>query len=204
MYSFLIIDDHSVVREGYKNIIGNAFTGAHIAESGSLEEAYKLLKSNSFNLIILDISLPNGDGLEVLEYIKTNYKDSKVLVSTMHNETIYATRTLALGANGFICKDSDPPTFKDALVKVLNGGRYLSQEMGEKIIFNNNSGIDSLSKRELQVLRFMAKGILAKQIGEELNLSVKTINTYRARILSKLGLSSTAELINYAIKNNII
>ena len=205
MYKFLIVDDHTIVREGYKIIIKTKFSDAIIHEAGSSSDSKPLLKENDYDLVILDMSIPGSDGFEILEFVKQNYPKTNVLVSTMHDEKIYATKSLELGASGFICKDSSHEELNLAISSILNGGRYLSRKMSDKLAFGDKSGdLDSLSKRELQVLRFLAQGLLAKQIADDLNLSVKTINTYSSRILEKLGLSSTPEMINYAIKHKIV
>ena len=179
------------------------------AEARTSQEALELVEKQPWEIVILDISMPGVSGLDVLGELKKARPRLPVLFLSVHPEEQFARRALKTGAAGYLTKESVPEELVRAVRKVLAGGRYISEELTDRLAWelgseSRLSGHEALSNREFQVLRLMAKGKAAKEIANELTLSVKTVSTYRARILLKLGLSSTAELIRYAIRNGLV
>ncbi len=206
MSSIIIIDDHDIVRAGIKDIAQRVCNKCSIEEASDAEKGLEKIRNAQFNAAIVDISLPDKDGFEVVSSIKQFSPDTKILVFTMHSDKVYAKKILELGAEGFVSKEAITGELEVALKKILNGGRYISKKCAEELLFSDEetSEHEKLSCREIQVLRLMADGNQASSIAEKLNLSVKTINTYRSRIMQKMKISSNAGLISYAIKNNLI
>jgi two-component system invasion response regulator UvrY len=205
----LIVDDHTVVRQGLKEIIKEIDQVSLIDEAKDGREALDKLESCDYNLVILDISMPGKNGLGVLEVLKNRCKKVQILVLSMHPQEQYAVHAFKLGASGYLSKDSAYTELKLAISKISEGGKYISSEFAEKLIFEQTpeQGIrphEKLSEREFQVLCLLARGISVTEIGNELCISNKTVSTYRSRILEKMGLKKNAELTLYAIKNGII
>lgn len=209
MIRFLIADDHAVVRRGLRHILQDAFQRASFSEAGDARQALDEVRKQDWDVVMLDISMPGRGGLDIIQELKSTRPKMPILVMSVHPEEQYAKRVLRAGASGYITKDSVPEELVKAVRKVLAGGRYVSSSLAERLAFEMEAGArefphESLSNREFQVLKLMASGKTVNQIAEELSLSVQTISTYRARILEKMGMKTNAELIHYAVRNNIV
>ena len=209
MINILIADDHSVVREGLKQIISGNADMTVLAEACTGNEAIEKIRKNPISVAILDISMPGKNGLDTLKELKVIHPNLPVLILSMYPEEQYALRFFRAGASGYLTKKSAPEELVNAIRTVSRGKKYVSPVLAEKLIgeldVTNEKPLHSaLSDREFQVLCLMASGKTSGEIAEELFLSVKTISTYRARILEKLRLKNTAELINYAIQNQLV
>lgn len=205
----LVADDHSVVRKGLMQIIKDMPEVAEVEEAENGKEVLAKVKTEDFDLVLLDISMPDKSGLEVLSELKGLNPDLHVLMLSTYPEDLYAIRTLKAGASGYLNKNSAPEELSTAIRKAAKGEKYVSSTLAEKLAFTFGSDRDKLpheklSDREFQVMRLIASGKSLSQIAETLFLSSKTISTYRARILEKMDLMNNAEITNYAIKNNIV
>jgi DNA-binding NarL/FixJ family response regulator len=206
MTRILIVDDHPLVRTGFAQLIGDCPDLEVCGEAGDMAEALKQIDATSPDLAIIDLSLAGGSGLDLIERIRSRNKDILMLVASMHDETLYAERVLAAGARGYINKQEAQERIIHAIRQVLSGKVYLSQQMTDRLLsgmVDANGGkrdIDSLSNRELQVFELIGEGVSSSQIAEQLNLSIKTIETHQAHIKKKLGLGSAHELNQRAIR----
>ena len=205
----LIVDDHSIVREGLKRILDESDDINVVAEVGNGEDAIRLVQNNKFDMIILDISMPGKSGLELLRDIKSINPKQHVLILSMHSENIYAKRTLLAGASGYMTKESASDDLVDAIYKIQSGGKYISPSLAEILVdaIGHDANIpvhELLSNREYQVFEMIAIGKKVSEIAIELNLSSKTVSTYRTRILEKMKLSSNSEITQYAIANKLL
>ena len=206
--NILIVDDHVIVRQGLRRIIDETAGLSVTGEAGDAAEAMEFLLHHSFHLVILDINLPGKSGLDTLTDIKRLYPELPVLVLTMHPEEQFAVRVLRLGASGYLNKDSPSDEIVDAVHTILAGRKYLSASLSELIIDDLSADRrklphELLSDREFQVLLLIARGRSVSEIAAELSLSVKTISTYRTRLLEKMKCTSNAELIRYAVSNQL-
>ncbi len=209
MLKILIADDHSIVREGLKQVLADTPEMTVTDEAGGTEEAIRKALDGDFDVVVLDISMPGRGGLEVLQQVKSQKPKLPVLVLSMHPEELYALRVLKAGAAGYLTKESVAEELIDAIRKVSQGKKYVSSHLAQEIAFAMGSDTErpieeTLSNREFQVLCMIASGKTASEIAEELSLSVKTVSTYRSRILEKMRMKSNAELTNYAIRNNLV
>jgi two-component system, NarL family, invasion response regulator UvrY len=209
MIKVLLADDHAVVRQGLRQILTDIPEVGTVGEAPNGEEALTMVRSEHWDVLVLDMSMPGRGGLDVLKDVRRERPQTKVLVLSMHPEDQFAVRMLKAGASGYLTKESATVELVAAVRKVLTGGKYISGTLAEKLAFDMDRDTDkplheTLSDREFQVLRMMAAGRTVQQIADELMLSAKTISTYRARILEKLGLSSNAEMIHYAINHRLI
>ena len=209
MINVVVIDDHAVVREGLKRIISENPGMAVSGEAGDGYEAIKVVKDTPCDVVLLDITMPNKNGLDVLKQIRAESPRLPVLVLSMHAEDQYAIRVLRAGAAGYLTKESAPAKLVQAIRKVVRGGKYVSQTLAEKLVFDLDTDTDkvpheTLSDREFQVLCMIASGKTVGDIAGELTLSVKTISTYRVRILEKLQMKNNAEITRYAIKQGLV
>lgn len=209
MLKVLIVDDHAMIRVGLKQVLLKVFGGAVIGEAENAQEALIQVRAKQWDLVIMDITMPGRSGLDALQDVKLARPKLPVLIMSMHGEDQFALRVLKAGAAGFISKHSPPEELVKAIQKILAGGRYVSPSVAEKMVLNlgretGKPPHESLSEREFQVMCMFAMGKTNKQISEELSLSVKTISTYRARILEKMNMQSNAELTRYAIKNELV
>lgn len=209
MIKVCVVDDHAVVREGLKRIIAENPGMAVTAEAGDGHEALKVIQSEPCDVVLLDITMPNKNGLDVLKQLHSESPRLPVLVLSMHAEDQYAVRVLRAGAAGYLTKESAPAKLVQAIRKVVRGGKYVSPTLAEKLVFDLDSDATKaphqiLSDREYQVLCMIASGKTVTQIANELTLSVKTISTYRVRILEKLSMKNNAELTRYAIKEGLV
>lgn len=205
----LIIDDHTLFRKGLKEILLDFTKNIVCKEAKSGQEALKMLAEESFNLIFLDIAMPEEDGIEILRKIKKNYPETKVLMLSMYPEEQYAKITLKLGASGYLTKSAEPEELYTAIDRVIKGHIYLPKIFSERLIeyIGKPEKIlphETLSDREFQVFIMIARGKSLIEISRELSISIKTVSTYRARILEKLDLKNNAEIICYAIKHGLI
>ena len=205
----LIADDHAVFRRGLKETIGEAFPKATFGEAKTAQEAVEAVRRHDWEIVILDISMPGLSGLDILDDLRRLRPKLPVLFLSMYPEEQYARRVLKSGAAGYLTKDSIPEELKEAVRRILAGGRYVSASLAEKLAFDLRREADTpihelLSDREFQVLRMIASGKTVKQIADEISLSVKTVSTYRARILEKTGMKTTAELIRYAFQAQLV
>jgi len=207
--NFLVADDHAIVRKGLVQLIREEFPSAEIIEVSDSFQVLEMVRKSHFDLIMLDISMPGKNGIEILKQIKAEKIKSPVLMLSMHSEDQYAMRTLKAGASGFLNKDTATEELIIAINKILSGKKYISSNMAEKLAEevgekSKKSGHENLSDRELQVLTLIASGKTVSEIADEINLSVNTISTYRARILEKLSLNNNAEITRYCFDNDLI
>ena len=208
MLRIIIADDHPVVLKGLKEIIEEHFDDVTIDTSSRGYELLNKINNNDYDIVLLDISLPDINGLEVLREIKKKKRKLPVLVLSMYPEEQYAARALKAGANGYLTKRSASDELVLAVRKILSGKKYVSPAFAEKMILDFESDTEkppheNLSDRELQVLCMMGKGKAVKDIAGELHLSPNTVRTYRTRILEKIGVKGTSELIHYAITHSL-
>jgi DNA-binding NarL/FixJ family response regulator len=209
MRKVLIVDDHEVVRDGVKRLLEEQEGPVACGEAGTPEEAIRSALANDWDVVVLDLSFAGKSGLEVLKELKQIRPRLPVLVLTMHSEEQYARRAFKAGAAGFITKDSPRAELSKAIHKVMEGGKYLSPALAERLIVDLERGVEgppdqTLSDREFQVMRLIASGKTLSEIAELLSLSDKTISTYRARLMEKMGMRTNAELTHYAIQNKLV
>ncbi|RJP33826.1 MAG: DNA-binding response regulator [Actinobacteria bacterium] len=209
MIKVLIVDDHPVVRKGLMQILSEEPDVETAAEAKTAAELLDLVREREWDVIVLDITLPDRSGLEALKDVKAVRPDLPVLILSMHPEDQYALRVLKAGAAGYLNKDSASDELVYAVRKVVGGGRYVSPSMAEKLAVVVGGDYEkppheNLSDREFQVLCMLASGKRLKEIAAELCLSVKTVSTYRTRVLEKMGMESNAELTYYAVKNGLV
>jgi DNA-binding NarL/FixJ family response regulator len=209
MISVLIADDHAILRRGLKEILQHELDGVIVGEAENGQQALDLVQSSDWNLLILDIAMPGRGGLDVLGNLKALRPRLPVLVLSMYPEDQFGKRVLKAGASGYMNKQSAPDELITAVRRILGGGRYVSPSLAEALAsdLSQDTGRpahESLSDREFEVLRRIASGKTVSQIADELHLSVPTVSTYRARILEKMGMSTTAELMHYALRNNLV
>jgi DNA-binding NarL/FixJ family response regulator len=208
MKTILIVDDHAVVRQGLIRILAEAAERLAVEEAGTAHEALDLITARSYEAVILDISMPDRNGLETLRMIKNLRPGLPVLILSVHPEEQYAVRALRSGAAAYLTKDSAPEELLKALAAAFQGRRYIGASLAEKLA--ETLGADSarprhetLSDREFEVFERLARGRKVGEIAAELFLSPKTVSTYRRRVLEKLNLESTAQLIHYAARNGL-
>lgn len=209
MIRILIADDHAIVRRGLKQILMDDPEFTEIGEAQNAQEVMAQVRAAPWDIVILDLTLPDKNGLEVLKEIKREKPQIPVLVLSMHPEDQYAVRVLKAGAAGYLTKDSAPEELVKAIRKVLKGGRYVSLELAERLAFDIGPGYEklsheSLSDREYQVMCIIASGKTISEVADQLTISVKTASTYRTRILEKMNMKTSAELTYYAIHQNLV
>ena len=208
-YRILIVDDHAIVREGLKQILAEVDDIEVAGEADCSSRALQMARQQTWDLVLMDISMPDRSGLETLELLKKEHPAIKVLMLSMHRETQYAVRALKSGASGYLNKQSAPDLLVDAIRLVASGKKYISAEVaqelasevsGERVLLPH----ESLSNREYQTLCMIASGQTVTAIADKLALSVKTVSMYRARLLKKMQLKNNAELTHYAFKNGLL
>jgi DNA-binding NarL/FixJ family response regulator len=209
MIEILIADDHPIIREGLKQILKISPDIVIKGEASNGDEVLKLLRNNKYDLILLDLSLPKKNGIEVLKEIRKKLPKLPILILSIHSDEHFIIEALRSGASGYITKDSIPEELILAIKNVYNGQTYINQKVAEKLInkikFNKGQlPHNILSPREYQVMIKIGQGKSLKEISEELSLSVKTISTYRKRILEKMDLKTNAQIIKYVIENNLL
>ncbi len=205
----LIADDHAILRRGLKEILMRELDSVTWGEAENGEQVLDQVQSHDWDLLILDITMPGRGGLDVLKNLKALQPRLPVLMMSMHPEDQYGKRVLKAGASGYMNKESAPEELMKAVRKLLGGGRYVSPALAETLAsdLSQDTGRpphETLSDREFEVLRKIASGKTVGQIAEELHLSVTTVSTYRARILEKMNMSTTAELMHYALRNHLV
>lgn len=209
MLKIVLADDHAIIRYGLKQIILEEYPGAVIYEAQNSNEVLHLVKNHSLDLIVLDITMPSRDGIEVLKELKKLHPKLPVLILSMHSEERFAVRALKSGAHGYLTKTSAPDDLGQAIRKILKGGKFITPSLAELLAdsFEQNqeeSAANLLSDREYQVFLLIAAGNSVSECAEKISLSVNTISTYRARILEKLKLKTNADLTRYAIDHGLI
>ena len=209
MIKVLIADDHAVVRQGLKQILSEVSDMTVVGEAANGDEALARAREEEWDVLVLDISMPGHSAFDILKAMRLERPQRAVLVLSMHAEEQFAMRLLKAGASGYLNKESAPEELVKAVRKVVGGGKYVSPALAEQLAFEadvnaNKLPHETLSDREFQVMRMIAAGKMVKEIAEALSLSVKTVSTYRARILEKMNLKTNAELIHYAIQNQLI
>lgn len=209
MIKILIADDHAVVRRGLKQILAEEPNMAVFGEACNAQEVLKNVREQNWDIVILDITMPDRSGLEVLKELKNIRPKLPVLILSIHPEEQYAVRVLKAGAAGYMTKESAPEELVKAVRKVIRGSKYISPSLVEKLAFDLETDSEkplheTLSDREYQVMCMIASGKTVKEIAKKLYLSVKTISTHRARILGKMKMKTNAELTHYAVKNRLV
>lgn len=210
MIKVLLADDHGIVRAGLRRLVEESGDMAVVAEAADGDEAIRKIRANRPDVAVIDLSMPRIDGLEVIRRIHPEFPHLPILVLTMHAENQYLVRAIEAGAMGYITKQSAPEQLVRAIRKVLGGSRYLTGDAAESLALRVSKGgldrsvLDELSTRELQVLRRLALGHTNREIASAYNISIKTVDTYRFRLLKKLNLRNNAELSRFAIQNGLI
>ena len=210
MIRVLLADDHSIVRAGLRRIVEESGDMEVIAEAADGRETIRLVRETTPDVAVIDISMPGLDGLEVVSQLRGNWPDLPILILTMHEESQYVVRAIQAGAMGYMTKQSAPEQLLNAIRKINDGGRYLTDEAAEILALRIAKGtreqtpLDSLSMRELQVLRRLAMGHTNREIANAYSISIKTVDTYRSRLLKKLDLRNNAELSRFAMQNRLI
>jgi len=205
----LLVDDHAIVRTGLKQILQAESDKYEVGEASDRNSALEALRQNKWDAVVLDINLPGRNGIEILKEVKRIWPELPVLILSMHSEDEYAIRAMKSGAAGYLTKETAAESLVEALEKVVTGGKYITPAVAEKLvdIMHSDQGElahESLSDREFEVLRGLAEGNSVSQIADNLHLSVKTISTYRTRLIKKLGVSNNLEIIRYAMRHGII
>ena len=209
MIRVILCDDHALIRRGIRDTLSDAADIEVVGEAGDYGELRALLRDKTADVLVLDINLPGRSGLDLLEDIHALRPNLPVLILTIYSEQQYALRALKSGAAGYLTKETAPERLAEAVHKVVGGGRYVTPTLAERLASMVRSGFegaphDQLSEREFRVFRLLAAGKTVSQIAGTLHLSVKTISTYRARTLEKLGLATNAELTQYAVRNGLV
>lgn len=212
MIRILIVDDHAVVRRGLAQILRDTLvTDVQADEAGNGQEALTKAFASEYDLVLLDISMPGRNGIDILKQLKGERPHLPVLILSMYPEEQYAIRALRAGAAGYVTKESAPDELSEAVRKVLEGGRYVSSSLAERLAFELGKGPqkdqtphETLSDREYQLACMIASGKTVSDIAEELSLSVKTVSTYRVRILKKMQMKNNAEITAYAVRQGLV
>ena len=206
----LLVDDHALVRAGIRALIEGKPGIEVIAETGDGDEALRMIGELHPNLVLLDITLPTINGFEVLEQITKQYPETSVIILTVHDGTEYAMRALRAGAAGYLPKSAATIELEDAISAVSQGGTYLSHEISQKMLFEYAQAgtpqdlLASLTTRQREILKLIAEGQSTKEIGSNLNISVKTVESHRAKLAEKLGIHDVAGMVRFAIRMGLI
>lgn len=207
MLRILVVDDHPVVRQGLKYILSGEPRIEMVGEASNSQEALNLIRTSPWDAVILDIAMPGRGGLDILKELKRDFPKLPVLILSMHPEEQYAMRALKEGAAGYMNKESAPYDLLTAIKKITRGGKYISPALSEKLLFAIDTEKplhENLSNREFQVMLMIASGKGISRIADEMSLSVKTVGTYRTRILDKLNVANNAEIMRYAMQHKLI
>jgi DNA-binding NarL/FixJ family response regulator len=209
MTRILLVDDHTVVRDGIKKMFDDRSGSVEFGEADQPVDALRMVEEQDWDVVVLDLSLGNRSGLEVLKDFKRVRPRLPILILSMHSEEQYARRAFKAGASGYVTKDCSRTELVAAIDKVISGSRYVSAALAERLVFDLERGTDAplhetLSDREFEVMKLIASGKTVGEIAEILTLSDKTISTYRARILEKMRMKTNAEITHYAIQNNLV
>ncbi len=205
----VIVDDHELVREGLKKVLLKESGIQLVGEASSALELFKLLEETEVDLVVLDITMPGRSGLDIISELKNMNNQIRILILSMHPEERFALRALKAGASGYLSKEAAARELVTAIRKIMNGGRYISPALADHLVSNLDKEHDklpheTLSNREFEIFRLIAKGKSVGQIAEELILSVNTVTSYRSRMMEKMNFSSNAEIVRYAIEHNLI
>jgi two-component system invasion response regulator UvrY len=208
MIRVLIADDHAIVRHGLKQILAEE-RDIEVVDTGDADDVLRIVRSLPCDIVVLDLDFKGRSGFEVLKDVKQEFPTLPILILSVHSEDQFAVRTLQSGAAGYLTKASAPDDLIKAIRKISRGGTYISESIAEKLLLNLNKDTgrrahESLSRRERQVLTLLASGKTITEIAQNMSLGVPTVSTYRARILEKMHLRTTAELIRYAIQNKLV
>ncbi|MGR9014191.1 MAG: response regulator [Gammaproteobacteria bacterium] len=209
MIKILIVDDHAIVRQGLKQILADISDMEVFAEAGSGDEALKFIRSEGWDIMLLDIAMPGKNVMELIKLAKHQSPHLPILILSMYPEDQYAIRMLRAGADGYLTKESAPEQLVAAIRKVAKGGKYISPMMTEKLIAELNPSKEkplhtTLTDREFQVFSGICTGKSITDLAQQMALSVKTISTYRTRLMKKMNMSKNAEIIHYAFKNDLL
>ncbi|MDO8369716.1 MAG: response regulator transcription factor [Candidatus Nitrotoga sp.] len=209
MINILVVDDHALIRKGMKQILNDTEDIRVTGEAENGMQAIKMAQENTYDLVLLDISMPDKHGIDVLKQLKLNQPQLPVLILSMHEESQYALRSMKAGAAGYLSKQSAPTQLVTAIRQVACGKKYISNELAEELANGLSQGYQellhqTLSNREYQTLCLMASGKSLSEMAETLSLSAKTVSVYRARLLEKMKLKNNAEAVRYAIENHLI
>jgi DNA-binding NarL/FixJ family response regulator len=207
MIRLLLVDDHAVVRRGIKAILEDQLSSAEVSEAGDGEEALRTLAA-PFDGVILDLSMPGRNGIDLLAEIKHRWPKLPVLIMSLHAEEHFAVRALRAGASGYLTKAAAPEELVEAVLKITRGGKYITDNVAERLASDlggrEQVPHERLSDREFDVMRGIAAGRTVGEIAAEMHLSVKTVSTYRTRLLEKMRMSSNAELTRYALQHGLV
>jgi two-component system invasion response regulator UvrY len=208
MIKILVADDHAVVREGLKQIVRETSDMVVTGEAADGREVLRLIREHDWDVVLLDIAMPGRSGLDILKELKAEEPRLPVLMLSMYPEEQYAVRALKAGASGYLTKESVPDELISAIRKVSAGGKYVSSSLAEKLAYDLETDAErpaheTLSDREYQVMCMIARGETLRNIADKLCLSIKTISTYRSRILEKMCMKNNAEIMRYAIKYHL-
>lgn len=208
MNKIIIVDDHPIFRFGLKQILNDEYDMEVVGEAENAMQLYQLVKKIKWNLVVLDITLPGENGIDILKELKYRFDKVSVLFLSNHPESQYAVRALKAGAAGYMTKEAAPRELVNAIRKIVSGGKYISDSLAEKLangldIHAGKPDHEKLSDREFQVMCMLGSGKTVKEIAEELLLSVQTVSTYRFRVLQKMNMKTTAEITRYVIENNL-
>jgi two-component system, NarL family, invasion response regulator UvrY len=209
MINILVVDDHALIRKGMKQILNDTEDIRVTGEAENGMQAIKMAQVNTYDLVLLDISMPDKHGIDVLKQLKLNQPQLPVLILSMHEESQYALRSMKAGAAGYLSKQSAPTQLVTAIRQVACGKKYISNELAEELANGLSQGYQellhqTLSNREYQTLCLMASGKSLSEMAETMSLSAKTVSVYRARLLEKMKLKNNAEAVRYAIENHLI
>lgn len=208
VYRVLLVDDHEVVRKGIRSILEDRYTTIDVEEAGTGDGALAALDRGPFDAAVLDLSMPGRSGIDLLAEVKHRFPKMPVLILSLHAEEQFALRALRAGANGYVTKAAAADQLVAAFERVVKGGRYITEALAERIAEQAGGGDtaphDRLSDREFEVMRGIASGESVGEIAAHMHLSVKTVSTYRTRLLEKMNMTSNAELTRYAIQNGLV
>jgi len=210
MIRIVLADDHAIVREGLKRIVGDAKDFEVVGEAADGTEVMQIVRAETFDVLVLDLSMPGRSGMELIRLVKAERPKLRILVLSMHQETQYAVRAIKSGASGYLTKESAPAQLEQAIRRVAAGGAYVSAEVAEQLALGAMPGgaadqppHQTLSDREFEVFRLLAAGEAVSEIAARLNLSVKTVSTHKSNLMHKLGVTNPSELLRYAIKHGL-
>jgi len=209
MIRILIADDYAIIRKGLKQILLEQYPAAIIEEANDAEEVISKAMTGNYNIIICDLSMPGRSGLDVVQYIKQNFPATPVLIISLYPEEQYAIRAFKAGASGYLNKEAAPTELVKAVRLVLQGHKYISSSIAEKMVENLGGGhsgklpYEVLSDREFDIFKRIASGTRVNEIAEKLSLSISTVSTYRARILTKMSMKTNAQLTRYCLENKL-
>jgi len=208
MIRVVIADDHTIVREGLKQLLSGAGAFKIVGEARDGQQVLKVVRETDFDVLLLDMSMPGKSGMELIKQVKSEKPRLRILVLSMHEEHQYAVRAIKAGASGYLTKDSASTQLVSAIEKVASGGAFISAEVAEQLALNAMPHAEgpphaALSDREYQVFRMLVSGRPVSAIAVDLNLSVKTVSTHKARLMEKMGIDNQADLVRYAIRHRL-